>query len=329
MDLSAIKSDESLMRAALEQAGVKRWTGAERRQCKCCFHDDRHPSAGMHRSRDGGCILYTCNGCGVTGDVFHIIALSRNVSDGDVLRHLNETGELLGGLRVTEVRPGKLKERPVEPPYEKFAAEVAKWRGEADRTWLTGMADGLGVTASALRSLGCGHNADLKCATFPMFDAQGRISGIRYRWPDGEKKARTGSWSGLFLPSERAGKVLWVCEGPTDTAALLSLGLWAIGLPAAKQGVDLVDAYVEKHAPAALIAMSDDNAVGKASATLVARAVSGRVAGAKTLLPPGGAKDIRAFVKGRREAGKDWPEIRRELLAALAASKPVRPKTAA
>lgn len=67
---------------------------------------------------------------------------------------------------------------------------------------------------------------------FPMLDSVGRIIGIRTRYSDGNKKAIPGSRSGVFYCKARqSADIVFVCEGPSDTAALLALGVAAIGRP--------------------------------------------------------------------------------------------------
>lgn len=329
MDLTPLKSDQGLLRSALEQAGVERWSGDGRRQCRCPFHDDKRPSAGIHLA--GSTWLFSCLGCGTSGDVIRVIALSRGVSDGEVLRHLTESGELLGGLRPSGMFESRKPERQREPDYQGLAAETDRWIAAASPDWLEETAGELHVTADALALYGWGHNTQIECAAAPMRDAEDRICGIRYRWPadaDGKaaKKSRTGSKNGLFCPAQPPAnaKVLWIAEGATDPVALASIGLWAVGLPAARQGIDVADAYCDRYGPSAVVVMTDANPAGRASATLTARALLPRVV--KTIEAPTGATDVRAWIKRRREDGASDKAMRRALLGIVAATRPTRPE---
>jgi hypothetical protein len=71
-----------------------------------------------------------------------------------------------------------------------------------------------------------------------MRDGAGQVVGIRLRAQDGRKWAVRGSREGLFYPPD-LGPVeeLIVCEGPTDTAAALSLMLDAVGRPSCSGAV--------------------------------------------------------------------------------------------
>ena len=102
------------------------------------------------------------------------------------------------------------------------------------------LAQSLGVSVESLMSLGCRFAPAKSAHAFPMSDGQGSTIGIRLRNDAGMKWAWPGSKQGIFLPTmvpdrarieygafERA----YLPEGPTDTAALLSMGLCAIGRP--------------------------------------------------------------------------------------------------
>jgi hypothetical protein len=71
-----------------------------------------------------------------------------------------------------------------------------------------------------------------------MRDGAGQVVGVRLRADDGRKWAIRGSREGLFYPDRiPKDKLAVICEGPTDTAAALSLGLWAVGRPSCLGGV--------------------------------------------------------------------------------------------
>lgn len=104
----------------------------------------------------------------------------------------------------------------------------------------------LGVAASALERLGAVWSRRHNAWAFPMRDATGRAVGVRLRTIDGKKWAIRGSHSGLFLSATFEGDFfggagpIFVCEGPTDTAAMLTLGLDAIGRPSCSSCGDMV-----------------------------------------------------------------------------------------
>ena len=101
----------------------------------------------------------------------------------------------------------------------------------------------LGVSVSSLRRLGCRWSFDRQAACFPMMDWRGNIVGIRLRNNAGRKWAISGSHAALFLPDGGVPDQIteiWICEGPTDCAALLDLDVYAIGRPSCSGGTDLI-----------------------------------------------------------------------------------------
>lgn len=102
----------------------------------------------------------------------------------------------------------------------------------------------LGVSREALEQLHYGWSEDYQAWTFPMRDAVGRTIGFRLRSASGKKWAIPGSRNGLFMPvgvDERL--PMTVCEGPTDCAALLNIGMAAIGRPCNTAGNDMLLEY--------------------------------------------------------------------------------------
>jgi phage/plasmid primase-like uncharacterized protein len=100
---------------------------------------------------------------------------------------------------------------------------------------LQSWADRLGVSAESLWQLRAVPYSDGSLAV-PMSDGAGQLVGWHLRRTDGRKLCIRGSELGLYLPrkSIRDAKELWVPEGPSDTAALLTLGLNVVGRATAR-----------------------------------------------------------------------------------------------
>ncbi len=125
-------------------------------------------------------------------------------------------------------RPAPRPEPPA-PPVD-CVRMLAGWTTPAGA--IVGHAEELGVDPLALVHLGAKWAPEFEAWAFPMFDGAGAVVGIRLRRPAGDKFAVKGGRAGLFLaPSLPAQPILFVCEGPTDTAAALTLGLYAAGRP--------------------------------------------------------------------------------------------------
>ena len=105
-------------------------------------------------------------------------------------------------------------------------------------------AAGLGVTPDGLRRLGFAWYSEKEAWAIPMRSAEGEIIGLRLRTADGKKWAVAGSHQGLFLADGSFPDLatsLCLVEGPTDCAAMLSLGFHdVVGRPSCSGGHDLV-----------------------------------------------------------------------------------------
>ncbi|HOK67724.1 MAG TPA: toprim domain-containing protein [Anaerohalosphaeraceae bacterium] len=129
--------------------------------------------------------------------------------------------------------------------YEESAAEKVRE--------LAGM---LGVSEASLRRLNCGWTG--REWSFPMRNESEMIIGIALRHPSGKKRAVRGSKIGLFIPERvQAAKELWICEGPTDCAALLDCGLNAIGRQGCNVLMEMIGRFVRPRQRIVIVADND------------------------------------------------------------------------
>lgn len=194
--------------------------------------------------------------------------------------------------------------RPIVRSILANAADmIDHWTAETSLEALYAFAGSIGVQPMALAEIGACWAAAHGAWAFPMRDGSGRTVGIRLRAEDGRKWAVTGSREGLFYP-ERVpdDHVAVVCEGPTDTAAALSIGLWAVGRPSCAGAVDHVKAMFDRLFISHLIIVADNDTPkqrpdgswwipGHAGAMRLAEAVKRPF---KVVLPP--VKDMRQWV---------------------------------
>ena len=148
--------------------------------------------------------------------------------------------------------------KPIPPPRTRptwisgegqeidFASIMRDYRMKTDDLTLHRHAMTLGVTADSLRFLGAAWAGPYRAWAFPMLDAQAKVVGIRLRSEKGDKWAVTGSHQGLFVPAVPLTEPVVICEGPTDTAAAISLGFFAIGRPSCNSCVDMVVELMRK-----------------------------------------------------------------------------------
>jgi 5S rRNA maturation endonuclease (ribonuclease M5) len=192
--------------------------------------------------------------------------------------------------------PEKTDESGQEMPEHNLVLSSisSKMMAACDDARLASLASELGVASFSLRLLRVGWSATSDAFSFPMFRYGQRLIGIRLRSMAGKKWAIKGSRQGLFMPldwpSPKRGVIL--CEGPTDTAAILSLGFNAVGRPSAMGSHALVEEAVSGR-PVCII--SDADRVGIDSAKKLADHLRRSNACPKVsiLIPP--AKDARAW----------------------------------
>jgi phage/plasmid primase-like uncharacterized protein len=179
----------------------------------------------------------------------------------------------------------------------RLAEATDRWFRSIDDHMRHQLASSLGVSNNSLARLRMGWAADYRVTSWPMVDADGRVIGIRLRCPETARKwAVVGSRAGLFVPTGLASvRRLFVCEGPTDTAALLSIDLPAVGVPSAGGVPDLLARLIRRLMPADVVIVADGDGPGRAGADRLAAAVI-PVRPVRVMSPPDGVKDSRAWV---------------------------------
>ena len=169
----------------------------------------------------------------------------------------------------------------------------------------TALAYRLGVTTEALERLRVGWNNALEAYTFPMRDGRGRYVGIQNRFNEtGDKRVMKGHRSGVFEPFELnvLGAELVVCEGASDTAAALSVGLEAIGRFSCSGTLEETVARIRRHRPDRVLVIEDNDLPGRTGARQLRDALDG-IARVEIRTPPIGAKDLRDWIKAGASAG--------------------------
>ena len=159
----------------------------------------------------------------------------------------------------------------------------------------------LGLSTDSLSGLGIGFHGKWECWTFPMYSEDLVCVGIRCRGFDGKKWSIPGSSDGIFcgvVPLHQWPDEVFVCEGPTDTAALLDLGLFAIGRPSCRGAVLTIKKLLQGRQA---VIVSDADGPGREGAEHLAETLCPTSTSVKVIEPP--CKDIRAWkARGTNEA---------------------------
>ncbi len=168
------------------------------------------------------------------------VAICPRTPEG-ALKDLGEAGYLHAVDPEREISLAHLPPVPDRTPRRDFEPMLRHHREQAEPR-LHDLARKLGVSVDALRSLKVGFNEYRGQYLFPERDGQGDIIGILTRDSAGQKRRLRGSKNGLAYADawdKGEGPVLLV-EGPSDTAALLTLGCNAIGRPSNRGGAPLL-----------------------------------------------------------------------------------------
>lgn len=185
------------------------------------------------------------------------------------------------------------------------------------------LATDLDVTVAALRAVQCGWATgdDLRrlrasgagwqeaypdgAFTFPERGGDGRVVGFSLRAMDGRKGSPSkaiGAKRGLCVPStikDATGTIL-VVEGASDVAAATVLGICAVGRPSCSGGGEALSEMLRGRQPL-VVGENDCKEFGAWPGRDGAERVAQRLANdwetpVSWTLPPGGAKDIRAYL---------------------------------
>lgn len=192
---------------------------------------------------------------------------------------------------------------PPEPTIDfddlakQFFCEMSRERRES-------LAKQLAVEPRTLVRLRVGYSEADQATTWPMVDSGGRCIGLRLRGhckPDGtggDKWSYRGGRGGLFVPDGIATNIhrLFICEGPSDAAALLSIGLPAIGRPSCQGAMPATVNFVRRIGAHDVAIVADHDEAGQNGATRLARLLV-TVANTVRIITPGNpGDDARKFI---------------------------------
>ena len=147
--------------------------------------------------------------------------------------------------------------RPAPPPLKNASELMHGWQLMMKLEDYERLAKSLGVCPSSIMALDAAWAKEHAAWMFPMRDGEGEVIGIQVR---GEtKKSITGSRLGLFIPNLDPQPVAFLPEGASDTAALLTLGLYAIGRPSCNTGADHLKVALRRLGVRKVVVVADND----------------------------------------------------------------------
>ena len=181
-------------------------------------------------------------------------------------------------------------------------------KGEIQRRLCLRLERDLGLPKEMLEMHDVRWDPKAYAVAFPMRNAEGEVTGIRYRQlGTGRKWALKGSKDGLFyVPGfNPAYEELVVCEGPTDKLAAASAGLNAVGRSSCMTGAALLRQFIrDRHIKHVTIIGDNDKPHDRPDGTWWRPGLDGaeklardlRVS-ARIALPPPEIKDTREWYR--------------------------------
>lgn len=294
----------------VSQASEQQW------YARCPAHVDQNPSLSITEAEDKRLLIYCHRGCDYE-DILESVGLEK--------KHLFPTSYARYIAQATSRHKVQKPNSPVAPSEivpsnpcipDSSVALFAERLEEARKlgpSYLPFLVDILHLPFWSLNVLNIGITRRGDWA-FPEYDGRVRVVGISLRRNDGSKYAVRTSTRGLTLPIgilEDTSQPLWtgplfVAEGATDTASLLSVGCLAIGRPAANPSANvryfLID-FLQNHPafhlnrPIVIVADNDEHGAGIQGA-LSTKSCLEQALGRPVLVgrPPDGIKDVREQV---------------------------------
>jgi hypothetical protein len=205
---------------------------------RCPAHDDHNKSLRVYRGATNGKLRFRCYAGCHYNDVRRALGLK---PQGDAKRETWRPSPPAPGRRstrqVTNYNYEDLAERFALPPSG--LAPLAKLLGVSVASLLDAQAGR--VLGEAMYSHKREAEVGITAWTFPMWDANPHVTGLRLRFENGDKGSWTDSIPGVFIGRRWGlpGPVA-ICEGPTDRAAIWDLGFDVIGRPSCNTGNSII-----------------------------------------------------------------------------------------
>lgn len=205
-----------------------------------------------------------------------------------------------------------VKKTRLRPDFSEYAINAFNHENSVKKR--SELAEMLGVSYLSLEKLRCGW--DGKFWIFPEMDQFGNIIGLTRRTKDNKKLCYPGSHRGLFYEKNwrRTKGDVYIVEGASDVAAMISAGQCAIGRPSNTGGSDILKYMLDSGRNFIIIGENDkkehetlkktSKSVHKKDCECCALCFPGKY-GAKTVskalnigyvMPPPNVKDVRELL---------------------------------
>ncbi len=264
---------------------------------RCPGHDDQKPSLSISCNEHGDTLLHCHAGCSIA-----TICSALGIRESDLFAGNGRNPENQPPAR----KSNKPTHKESKPPID-FAALSAQYETALTDALAEHHAKQLGISVESLRRLHVGW--DEKALTFPMKDAGGNIIGVKRRFPNADKSSVPGSKNGLFIPDgfDRT-KRFFICEGPTDLLAAMTLGLNAIARSNCSDSVGLLTQFC---AGCDVVIIGDADTPGRKGAEHLASKMAIVCNSVRVIEPQKPHKDLRDWLRAGASTSDLWQEVER------------------
>lgn len=160
-----------------------------------------------------------------------------------------------GGQKPTYIPP----KRSAPKVERDFGDIIGLWEAATNFYIVENVAEELGVSVESLQSLNTCQHRETSGFAIPMRDGDNKIIGVHLRCNDGTKKAVVSSRNGLFIPQVDPQKICFLPEGASNTAALLTMGFYAIGRPSCNSGGEMLKVALKRLGVSRIVIIADND----------------------------------------------------------------------
>ena len=189
-----------------ELLGSSRGSGVNR-SFLCPFHDERRPSFSINILEG----LWHCFGCGRSGNFDRLMwEFGVKPSHEYILKK---------ALRSTEYEPRE--SHNFAPLANSLHRSLLNGGG---RDVYEDYCEKRGLVAGVAEAFGIGWDSEHNRLSLPYWDSEDeRVTGLKYRYPDGSKGSESGSEYGVYAVSNVIGRErVIICEGESDSHSAYS-----------------------------------------------------------------------------------------------------------
>ena len=190
-----------------------------------------------------------------------------------------------------------------QPQKADIASLYALYASKSRNMSIESLSSSWGLSEAPVASLGVVWIGSHQAYGIPMRNERGKVIGIQLRTTESKWTIR-GSELGIFCNWPILSKRVFVCEGASDTAAMISLGFEAVGRANCGTGFPILQkmladrevVIVSDNDPPTLMPNGKWVTPGQDGAILLAEKLKGHVNSVKIITPVAPFKDARAWI---------------------------------